>query len=52
MMNFVIGRATPTMLRDIKFGTYIFFAFFCGLMFFWVLFFVPETKNRTLEVSR
>lgn len=47
--NFIIGRATPSMLRDIKFGTYIFFAAFCVLMFLWVWFFVPETKNRTLE---
>ncbi|KAI5806571.1 MFS sugar transporter [Peziza echinospora] len=49
MMNFVIGRATPTMIRDIGFGTYIFFAVFCLLMFLWVLFLVPETKNKTLE---
>lgn len=49
MMNFVIGRATPTMIRDIKYGTYIFFAAFCLLAAVWVYFFVPETKNKTLE---
>lgn len=37
------------MLDNIKFGTYIFFAAFCLLMFLWVTFLVPETKNRTLE---
>lgn len=49
MMNFVIGRATPSMLEKIKFGTYIFFAAFCGLSCLWIIFFVPETKNKTLE---
>jgi len=38
------------MLEKIKFGTYIFFAVFCGLSCLWVMFFVPETKNKTLEV--
>jgi MFS family permease len=49
LMNFVIGRATPSMLRDIKYGTYILFACCCALMFVWVWFFVPETKGKTLE---
>jgi len=49
LMNFVIGRATPSMLRDIKYGTYILFACCCALMFLWVWFFVPETKGKTLE---
>ncbi|RPB25348.1 D-xylose-proton symporter [Terfezia boudieri ATCC MYA-4762] len=49
MMNFVVGMATPSMLEKIKFGTYIFFAAFCGLSCLWVIFFVPETKNKTLE---
>ncbi|KAF8534861.1 general substrate transporter [Trichophaea hybrida] len=47
--NFVIGRATPSMIRNIKYGTYIFFAVFCFLAVLWVYFFVPETKNKTLE---
>ncbi|KAI5820078.1 general substrate transporter [Pyronema omphalodes] len=47
--NFIIGRATPSMIRDIKYGTYIFFAVFCALSAVWVYFFCPETKNKTLE---
>lgn len=37
------------MIRDIKYGTYIFFAAFCFLAALWVWFFCPETKNKTLE---
>jgi hypothetical protein len=37
------------MIRDIKYGTYIFFAAFCALSAVWVYFFCPETKNKTLE---
>jgi hypothetical protein len=37
------------MLEKLKFGTYIFFAAFCLIMFLWVLFFVPETRYKTLE---
>jgi len=49
MMNFIVGQVTPNMLNSLKFGTYIFFAAFCLLMFLWVLFLVPETRFRTLE---
>lgn len=37
------------MLDSMKFGTYIFFAFFSGMggVFVWLL--VPETKDKTLE---
>lgn len=47
--NFVIGLTTKDMLGSMKYGTYIFFAFFsgCGGLFIW--WFVPETKNKTLE---
>ncbi|RUS28736.1 general substrate transporter [Jimgerdemannia flammicorona] len=47
--NFIIGFITPPMLEAWGFGTYVFFGTFCALSFFWVLFFVPETKGRTLE---
>lgn len=49
MMNFVVGQVTPNMLATLKFGTYIFFGAFCLLMFLWVLFFVPETRYKSLE---
>jgi hypothetical protein len=45
----VVGQVTPNMLEKLKFGTYIFFAAFCLIMFLWVLFFVPETRYKTLE---
>ncbi|KAI4850834.1 general substrate transporter, partial [Aureobasidium sp. EXF-8846] len=35
MMNFIVGQVTPNMLQALKFGTYIFFASFCLLMFLW-----------------
>lgn len=49
MFNFIIGLTTRDMLNSMKYGTYIFFAAFCGMggIFVWSL--VPETKNRTLE---
>jgi hypothetical protein len=49
MCNFVIGLITPVMLESITYGTYIFFACFIAISFFFVLFFVPETKGKTLE---
>ena len=48
-MNFIVGQVTPNMLDKLKFGTYIFFAGFCLLMFLWVFFLVPETRFKTLE---
>ena len=48
-MNFVVGQVTPNMLQALKFGTYIFFAAFCLLMFLWVWFLVPETRYKSLE---
>ncbi|CAO3615047.1 unnamed protein product [Mucor fragilis] len=49
MCNFVIGLIVPIMLEKITYGTYIFFACFLILSFFFVWFFVPETKGRSLE---
>ncbi|KAK5211553.1 Quinate permease [Exophiala xenobiotica] len=49
MMNFVVGQVTPNMLDKLKYGTYIFFAVFCLLMFLWVLLLVPETRYKSLE---
>ncbi|KAI8888190.1 general substrate transporter [Backusella circina FSU 941] len=49
MCNFIIGLIVPTMLQNITYGTYIFFACFLGISFGFIWFFVPETKGLTLE---
>ena len=49
LCNFIIGVIVPPMLQSAGFGTYVFFAFWCGLAIFWAYFFVPETKGRSLE---
>lgn len=49
MCNFIIGLVTPSMLETLGWGTYIFFAAFCLLAFFFVWFCVPETKGKSLE---
>lgn len=41
MCNFVIGLIVPIMLENITYGTYIFFACFLVLSFFFVWIFVP-----------
>ncbi|KAF2230855.1 general substrate transporter [Viridothelium virens] len=49
MNNFIVGQVTPDMLTGMRYGTYIFFGamIFAGAGF--IAFFVPETKNLTLE---
>ncbi|KAL1968174.1 hypothetical protein VTN77DRAFT_2009 [Rasamsonia byssochlamydoides] len=42
-------QTTPNMLKQMRFGTYIFFASFCFIMLVWVYFFVPETRYKTQE---
>ncbi|KAH7928902.1 general substrate transporter [Leucogyrophana mollusca] len=50
MANFIIGLVSPMMLTQIADGgTYYFFAGFAALAFFTTLFFIPETRGRTLE---
>ncbi|OAG35736.1 hypothetical protein AYO21_10053 [Fonsecaea monophora] len=49
MFNFIIGLTTRDMINSMKFGTYIFFAFFSGAGGIFVWFLCPETKNKTLE---
>ena len=49
MFNFIIGLTTRDMIDSMTFGTYIFFAAFCGMGGVFVWLFVPETKNKTLE---
>ncbi|KAK9471898.1 general substrate transporter [Dipodascopsis tothii] len=47
--NFAVGLATPSMLDNMRFGSYIFFGVMScvGAVYIWLL--VPETKDRTLE---
>jgi Sugar (and other) transporter len=49
MCNFIIAFVVPPMLKNIGWGTYIFFAFWsaAGGVFIWLC--MPETKGKTLE---
>ncbi|KAE8308532.1 Sugar and other transporter [Aspergillus parasiticus SU-1] len=47
--NFAIAFFVPPMLEAWAWGTYIFFAVFLGVGMVWVWFFLPETKNASLE---
>ncbi|KAK3309350.1 general substrate transporter [Chaetomium strumarium] len=52
LFNFVVARAVPNMLVTVGaygYGTYLIFGSFCFSMFFFVWFFVPETKGISLE---
>ncbi|MCJ1417439.1 hypothetical protein MMC32_003783 [Xylographa parallela] len=52
LFNFVVARATPVMLTTVGnagYGTYFIFGSFCFAMFFFVWFFIPETKGVSLE---
>lgn len=48
--NFIIGLITPPLISGTKgYGAFIFFAIWSLLACLWSVFFVPETKGRTLE---
>ncbi|KAJ5805708.1 uncharacterized protein N7503_003310 [Penicillium pulvis] len=47
--NFAIGQATPQMVAQMGYGTFIFFGVMCILGALFIYFVVPETKNLTLE---
>jgi hypothetical protein len=49
MNNFIVGQVTPDMITNLKYGTFIFFGLITFLGAFFVFFFVPETKQLTLE---
>lgn len=49
MNNFIIGLVTPHMLETMKWGTYIFFAAFAIIAFFFTWLIIPETKGVPLE---
>ncbi|CAL5344883.1 hypothetical protein CsSME_00032159 [Camellia sinensis var. sinensis] len=47
--TFAVAQVFLTMLCHLKFGLFIFFAFFVVVMTIFVFFFVPETKNIPIE---
>jgi len=49
MNNFIVGQVTPDMLQDITYGTYIFFGLITTLGAAFIAFYVPETKQLSLE---
>jgi len=52
LFNFVVARATPTMMVTVGkggYGTYFIYGSFCFAMFIFTWFFVPETKGMSLE---
>jgi hypothetical protein len=46
---FLAKLVTQALLNKSEWGTYAFFAGLCLLSGLWVAFFLPETKDRTLE---
>lgn len=49
MNNFAVGTSTSPFLQKSNFGAFIFFGCITTIAIFYVIFFVPETKGRTLE---
>lgn len=47
--NFTVGIATPPMMASLRFGTYIFFAFWGLVAGVWAITLLPETRGKTLE---
>ncbi|EHY56481.1 hypothetical protein HRR83_002435 [Exophiala dermatitidis] len=49
MNNFIVGQVTPDMITGIRYGTFILFGLLITLGAGFIWFFVPETKQLTLE---
>ena len=49
LASFLVGQVYLTMLCHMEWGTYLFFAFWAGLMTLYAIFFLPETKGVPLE---
>ncbi|CAH9141732.1 unnamed protein product [Cuscuta epithymum] len=49
IFTFIIGQVFLTMLCHMKFGLFLFFAFFVSIMTSLVYLFLPETKNIPIE---
>ncbi|KAJ0042514.1 hypothetical protein Pint_18805 [Pistacia integerrima] len=48
-MTFLVAQLFLSMLCHLKFGLFIFFAFFVGIMTVYIHLFLPETKNIPIE---
>ncbi|KAK4439250.1 Sugar carrier protein C [Sesamum alatum] len=49
IFTFIIAQVFLTMLCHLKFGLFLFFAFFVVVMTIFIYFFLPETKNIPIE---
>ncbi|EUC61117.1 sugar porter (SP) family MFS transporter [Rhizoctonia solani AG-3 Rhs1AP] len=49
LWQFVVARSTPYMIKNIGYGTYLFFGTCMILMIPWAYFILPETKGVSLE---
>lgn len=49
LCDFVVGISIPSMMENIGYRTYIFFAVMCFLAGVWAILLVPETSGKTLE---
>ncbi|KAH8801770.1 MFS monosaccharide transporter [Xylogone sp. PMI_703] len=47
--NFAVGMSTSPFISSTQYGAFIFFGAITTIGVFYVIFFVPETKGRTLE---
>lgn len=49
IFTFIVAQVFLTMLCHLKFGLFLFFAFFVVIMTVFIYFFLPETKNIPIE---
>ncbi|XP_057764655.1 sugar carrier protein C-like [Salvia miltiorrhiza] len=49
IFTFIVAQVFLTMLCHLKFGLFLFFAFFVVVMTLFIYFFLPETKNVPIE---
>lgn len=49
MNNFIVGQVSPTMIAKMSYGVFIFFGGLITLGAGFIWFFVPETKQLSLE---
>ncbi|KAJ5884850.1 hypothetical protein N7495_009360 [Penicillium taxi] len=49
LCDFIVGISVPSMMDNIGYGAYIFFAVMCFFAGIWAFLLVPETSGKTLE---